>query len=391
MQDLLLPQIEAMGLSIARVGIIDTEFEPINDNDDPYVIDYNSFNHDALPLKWMKNLSENSSIDKFVLTVWSPPKWMKKNQSLKAEYDAFDNRLMPQNYEEYAEMLVAVINTIKAETGITLYGISIQNEPQFNEPYASCILYSEDYAVVFDVVATRFINEGITTKLFLPEVVTEQGSVGSYISGINKTQNANMASIIGIHNYDLDGINVGNAGAKTWIELKELADGEVVRDLWMSETSGYLDTYAGAMNLGGSIYNALVYGDINAWIWWSLNDLKGSSYGLLANGEFTSRAAISAQYYKHARENSIRFEVASTNEDLLSLGFINEDGTKSIILTNPTDAPMPIEIFDEDLTYIWDLWQTQEYQMHEYMGIQKTNTSLLPPQSVSSFVSVVEE
>ncbi|MBN1893561.1 hypothetical protein JW906_03655, partial [bacterium] len=206
-----------IGMTMARFGVIDVEFEPVNDNSDPDVTDWSRFDTDAVPLETMRLLRDNTDVEKFILTFWSPPAWMKRNKSLSAEDWSTDNKLEPFYYEEYAEHIAALIRTIQFETGIELYAVSLQNEPQFNEPYASCQINPNEMRDLIKVVGPRLEAEGLNTKIFWAEALPTQGMIQTYITALkNDPEAARYADIVAIHNYDADGIHVGGAGAQEW-------------------------------------------------------------------------------------------------------------------------------------------------------------------------------
>ena len=66
-------------------------------------------------------------------------------------------------------MCVAYIKIIKQQTGIDIYALSIQNEPRFSQFYSSCVYDGDAMRDLLKVVGKRFKDDGIATKLFLPE------------------------------------------------------------------------------------------------------------------------------------------------------------------------------------------------------------------------------
>lgn len=334
-QDLTLPFVQDLGITVARFGIIDVDFEPRNDNDNPDVTDFSAFDTSAIPLDWMRRLKAETAIDKFILTVWSPPAWMKKNRTQAAVPTSGDNFVEERYYEEYAEFLTAIVRVIKEHTDIDLYAISVQNEPQFNEPYASALLSADNMARVLQVVAVRFAAEGIQTKLFMPEALPAQGGIHEYIRQLDLLPEASQGTdIIAIHNYDADGIRVGGAGAQEWSSIAKWANAARPRQVWMTETSGHADTWSGAETLFGNIYNALVYGKASAWVWWTLAETSANAkFGLVVDNQATSRYAVSRHFYRAAQPGAVR--VATTSDaDLLSVAFDNPDGTIAVVLYN---------------------------------------------------------
>ena len=398
MQDLMLPKVVDIGMSMARFGVIDTEFEPVNDNADPYATDYDAFNLEALPLEWMRTLRTSSGIEKFIVTMWSPPSWMKANRTLNSFYEAYNNKLEPRYYEEYAEHLVALVKTVKEHTGINLYAISLQNEPQFNEPYASCVINPEEYRDLLRVVGPRFREDGLPTRFFLPEALPQQKAIDKYIRTIAEDPVASeFMDLMAIHNYDADGIKVGGPGASEWADMFAWAQEKRPTNTWMTETSGHADDWSGAETLAGNIYNALKSGNASAWIFWSFNVTPDAAkYGLLKNGEETARYAVSKQYYKTIRPGMIRVEASSDQEDLLVLAFQDETAlpqqVRTLILINRSDLPCVTSLKgvsdDTRLPEKWSAMVTTAERFAVDGGAVRNGIVILPPHSVVSLVVV---
>ena len=102
---------------------------------------------------------------KIIATPWTPPAWMKSNNS------QVGGMLLPANYAAYAAHLKAFADTMAAY-GVSLYGISVQNEPDFNASYQSCLWN-----------ATQFLNfmrynaPSVGVPVFMPESESFQSSI----------------------------------------------------------------------------------------------------------------------------------------------------------------------------------------------------------------------
>ena len=94
---------------------------------------------------------------KVIATPWTPPAWMKTNNNIAGGY------LSPSAYAAYAAHLHAFADTM-TNNGISLYAISVQNEPDANVTYESCYWN-----------ATQFLNfmknnaASVGTPIFMPE------------------------------------------------------------------------------------------------------------------------------------------------------------------------------------------------------------------------------
>jgi len=94
-------------------------------------------------------------------TPWSPPAWMKDNQSSKG------GSLLPGNYEVYAKYLVRYLQEMKA-MGLALDYLTPQNEPLHpgNNP-SLLMLASEQNLFIKNHLGPAFQKAGIKTKIIV--------------------------------------------------------------------------------------------------------------------------------------------------------------------------------------------------------------------------------
>jgi O-glycosyl hydrolase len=316
---------------------------------------------------------------------------MKRNKSLNAEDWATDNKLEPFYYEEYAEHLSALIKAVHFETGIELYAVSLQNEPQFNEPYASCMVQPNEMRDLIKIVGPRFEREGIQTKIYWAEALPEQGSIQAYITAVKNDPVARKyGNIVAIHNYDADGINVGGAGAEEWGRIFHWAQsGEPKCPTWMTETSGHANSWDGAMTLAGNIYNALVYGNASAWVFWSFTVSKDSEvFGLVVDNEPTSRYYVSKQYYRFILPGAVRVAAASSDAEVPCAAFKDKTaGSLSVVLINKDGVPKAMRVSGPGCPAFFETFTTADRRNCEPgQSVTGDGLVLLPPSSVTTLV-----
>ena len=94
-------------------------------------------------------------------TPWSPPAWMKDNNS------TIGGRLLSKYYPVYARYFVEYIRQMKSE-GIRIDAVTIQNEPQnaHNNPSLK-MEAAEQAAFIRDHLGPAFRHNGITTKIII--------------------------------------------------------------------------------------------------------------------------------------------------------------------------------------------------------------------------------
>lgn len=347
--------LEELGITLIRDNI-PLSLEPKNDNDDPFTLDLDRFNLTEITsgsdsaiqvhFDYLAAL-HRAGLEKLMVSVWSPPLWMKYNQHrgngterqnsappYNSTPDSRSNQLKAEYYEEFAEYCVAYIRLLKARTGIDLYAISLQNEPRFSQFYASAVYSPKALAQLIAVVGRRFEKEGITTKIVAPEDVNYFSAVLRFLQAIIAEPDANRyTSVFAIHNYANDGVKPNQVAPSNWRETYQLAS-ENSKAVWMTETSGFdAQSIDGGMLLATSMYNALHYGNVSAWIYWQISAEGGSS--LLVKGEPTWLYDISRQFYRHIRPGAMRYQVRSSDEDVLVLAFRDERrGVDTLVAIN---------------------------------------------------------
>ncbi|MGA2063196.1 MAG: LamG-like jellyroll fold domain-containing protein, partial [Thermoguttaceae bacterium] len=213
---------------------------------------------------------------------WSPPReWKTNNDNNNGGY------LDPAHYQDYATQLANYALNMKA-LGVPLYAISLQNEPDMNVSYESCLWTEDQFAAFLPIVGATFAARGVTTKIMLPEI-----SHWSFELANSVMANPSLSQYVGIlaaHNYDPTyhpyvAVN-GTGGLPLW-------ETEVYMGTGVSEI-------AGALSLASDIHKAFTVGGADAYhYWWlSASDVGGlmtSSWGA------TKRLWAMGQYSRFVR------------------------------------------------------------------------------------------
>ena len=402
--------INDLGVSILRDNI-PIAFEPQNDNEDPFVIDWSGFNHSQHHPGADSHLGEHfpylkamyqAGLEKLIVSVWSPPIWMKYNNHRGNGSDTIErrtdappytssptentNQLRTDLYEEFAEYCVAYIRILKRETGIDLYALSLQNEPRFSQFYASAVYSPQSLKDLIKVVGNRFKREGIDTKIFMPEDVQSLDKIFGYLNAVFEDEEAaQFTDIVAIHNYRGDGVNAADSSPTRWRKTAELALAHD-KEMWMTETSGYDPTsFDGGMKLAKSIYTALHYGHVSAWVYWQM-----SGKDLIdANGKKTYLYFISQHFYKHIRPGAERIEISSNNEDLLALAFSQPAAhQRTLIFINDGDTQIDVSVEGLPTAYTFEVRVTSQDLFYQQRNeLYQNGRYLIPEKSIVTLVS----
>ena len=403
--------INDLGLTILRDNL-PLDFEITNDNADPYVTDLTKYHVDGQtptygqPLRthiqYLKDMKA-AGLTKLIMSVWSPMPWMKNNNSLtngtnqnaappyNTNPNSSSNQLRTDMYEEFAEMCVAYIKIIKQEAGFDLYALSVQNEPRFSQSYESCVYNGEALRDLIKVVGKRFKDEGLTTKLFMPEDV-------GYFDGINGLVQPVLADveargyvdIIATHGYAFDGITAASTDAQTWQSMYSWGK-PYNKPLWMTETSGFSNDFKGAMDLSKAMYTALNFGNVSAWLFWALSQSNIDEFALMStSGAKSKRYYVSKNFYRFIRPGAVRFSIdVSPDAKIYPLAFSNSSlNSTTIVLINDNATDKVVGIPASGLPASYEMYVTSEKSNCEDVGIVTFSQNLIiPAKSVVTLVS----
>jgi O-glycosyl hydrolase len=399
--------LDDMGSTIVRTNIF-WDLEPTNDNASPYDLDLSKFNYQAgsnlaNQLPYYKALKD-AGLKKLVATSWTPPVWMKLLDDPDRIPDECYNcnncpvgdpnrrvcggRLNPLYYQEFAEYLIAYVRILKQEIDVDLYAINIQNEPYFANPFEANVVLPDEFADILRIVGQRFRQEGLSTKIFGPEHMAEWswGVQQNYV--LQVLEDATVApylDIYAVHSY-VDGVAPDYGSAEGWSALRQNITVNHGKPLWMTETSGYPQTFEGAMNLAKSIYLALRFGNVSSWVYWGISGDPGSEFALMANGIPTPLYYASKQFYKFVTPGSIRVQAVSTDNEVLPLAFKNpRDGSMSVVLINADSQEKEFSLSLPVGPSSFDLYRTSAAEDCSFIGAVN-GTVTLPPLSISTLV-----
>jgi O-glycosyl hydrolase/ankyrin repeat protein/protocatechuate 3,4-dioxygenase beta subunit len=312
-----------LGATMVR-GVIWPTFEKVNDDSDPNHFNWSAFDDAAIApqMEFFKHMKERGAT-KFVVSVWTPPYWMKTNRSLKD-----GGVLRPDMRDEYAEYLSAFVIAAKRDFGIDISGVSLQNEPLFVEPYESTVYNPNQMRELVRSVDKKFKAEGLTTNIMIPEDITFTGRTQWWIGPtMADTTTKNFQGVIAGHSY---------FKPDSWTDLKNNVVNKYGRKVWMTESSNNAPTWAGAITVGQDLYNALSLGNASAWLYWQFSDNSSNSqFSLFTDGNPNPKYYAAKQYYHYIRPGSQRVSATSSDSNLLVTSVKNNPGGgKAIVLVN---------------------------------------------------------
>ncbi|SFV27032.1 PKD domain-containing protein [Thermoflavifilum thermophilum] len=336
---------------------------------------------------------------KIIASVWSPPAWMKSNgridngtgnQASAPKYNPNpgpdDNELRLDMYDDFAHMCAVYVQVLK-EHGIDLYALSIQNEPRFSEWYESCVYDGEALHNLLKIVGDTFQQRGYQTKLFIPEDIGWlDGIKGMVMPSLQDPATLPYVGAIAVHGYAFDGVTANSPDAQTWQTMYSWGAPYGI-PLWMTETSGFSNDWNGAMSLAKAMYTAFRFGNISAWLFWTISTSQIDSYSLMdVNGNKSLRYFVSKNFYKFVRPGYIRAGIsADTSTHIYPLVFKDPQGRHITVILINDGADQAVQLSGNGLPQQFVQYLTNANTKFDSIGmIPSSKAILLPASSVTT-------
>jgi glucuronoarabinoxylan endo-1,4-beta-xylanase len=221
--------------------------------------------------------------------------------------------------------------TLMASNGVPIYAVSIQNEPDINQNYPSCLWTAQQIHDVVPYVYSAFQTAGVgNTLLMIPEESSWDFSYAS--TAMNDPSVAEDVGILAAHAYSGTAVAPTNFG----------------KSVWMSEVSSQSGTFDGSMTnaLGWAamIHSYLATANVNAWVWWAFSDQvwqgDGTDNGTLTdiNGNPAKRAYVTGQWSKFVRPGWNRIDVTDASGMSITAFKNTTTGQFAIVVVNSGSA-----------------------------------------------------
>ncbi|WP_204041614.1 RICIN domain-containing protein, partial [Acrocarpospora phusangensis] len=271
---------------------------------------------------------------KIMGTPWSPPAWMKTNNSL------FGGSLRADRHAVWADYMVRYTQAYAAE-GLPIYALTLQNEPHHETSgYASMRMEpAEQAAVVKNQLGPKLAAAGTGSKIIVWDHNWDEP--GYPISVLNDADAKRYIAGSGLHCY------AGDVSAQNTIH-----NAHPDKDIWFTECSGggWATEFGG--NLKWNLQN-LIIGATRNWakgvtLWnMALDQNSGPTNGGCTNcrgvvtvDQNNGNVTYNVEYYvlghasKFVRSGARRIDSSSYANDLESVAFKNPDGSVALVTLN---------------------------------------------------------
>lgn len=237
-------QTSGAGLSILRMRI-DPAFEPSKGNYSYSTVDENAT---------YANSAMGLGVAKIWATSWTPPAWMKSNGD-----NANGGMLNTANYPDYTTYLDSYYDRMVNTNHIPLETISIQNEPNLNTTYESCIWSGQNF---HDFLAQSRFSKIPSNFLMLAENDGWSDDLASQT--LQDSATASTIKVVGAHAY-----NVSRDGSDYYHPFTDAQSaGKRVWETEVSDLDANDSSISNGLDWAQNIHNGMVVAGMNAWHYW---------------------------------------------------------------------------------------------------------------------------
>ncbi|MDQ0604670.1 glucuronoarabinoxylan endo-1,4-beta-xylanase [Streptomyces canus] len=254
-----------------------------------------------------------------IASPWNPPASMVETFVRGSQTDA--RRLRYDMYGAYAQHLND-FNTYLRNNGVNLYGISVQNEPD----------YAHDWTWWTPAEMVRFLRENagsIGTRVIAPESFQYLKNMSDPI--LNDPAALANVDVIGAHLYGTPFANF------PYPLFKQKGAG---KELWMTEvyypnSSDSADLWPQALDVGEHIHRAMVDAEFQAYIWWYIR----RSYGpMREDGKISKRGACMAHFARFVRPGYVRVSATANPATNVYVSAYRGGGSTVVVAINKASA-----------------------------------------------------
>lgn len=264
--------------------------------------------------KWADELSNakkaSSKGAKVFASPWNPPASMQESFTKSGDSNA--KRLRYDKYAEYVQYLNTYVKYMK-DNGVNLYAISVQNEPD----------YANDWTWWTPQEMLNFMknNAGsIDCKVMAPESFQFLKNMSDPI--LNDATALDNMDILGCHFYGTSTSNMA------YPLFQQKGTG---KELWMTEKYFDDDSMGNIMNLSKEIHDAMVTGNMNAYVYWWITWANGLA---TSSGTIYKRAYTLGQFAKYIRPGYYRVDATANPKTNVYVSAYKGNGKIVIVAIN---------------------------------------------------------
>ncbi|KRE64501.1 glycoside hydrolase family 30 protein [Paenibacillus sp. Soil750] len=291
---------------------------------------------------------------KVMASPWSPPGWMKTSDNM------IGGRLKPDCYVVYADYFVKFLDAYLTE-GIPIYAVTMQNEPGYEpKEYPGMIVTPEEEALFIKrYLGPRLAHRQQPTKIMCydhnwdvpmhPEAIYEDAEASQYVAGT-------AWHVYGGRHEAMSQIKEKYPDKEVW--FTEASGGQWIppfHDAFMDQMKHVIRT---TRNWSKSV------------IWWNiaLDEKNGPTVltrstcrGIVKIDQQTGELTYNLDYYtlghisKLVQPGAYRIASPTYEDDVETVAFRNEDGSKVLIVSNRTTDTKMLAVVDSGNSFTYTI------------------------------------
>ncbi|HEX2926748.1 MAG TPA: carbohydrate-binding protein [Ruminiclostridium sp.] len=325
-----------------------------------------NFNSWASELSNAKKASAKGA--KVFASPWNPPASMQESFSKSGDSDP--KRLRYDKYTEYVQYLNTYVKYMK-DNGVNLYAISVQNEPD----------YANDWTWWTPQEMLNFMKNyagSINCKVIAPESFQFLKNMSDPI--LNDATALENMDILGCHFY---GTSTSNMAYPLY---QQKGAG---KELWMTEKYWDDDTIGNIMGMSKEIHDAMVTGNMNAYVYWWITWPNGLA---TSSGQIYKRAYVLGQYSKFIRPGYNRVDATAAPKTGVYVSAYTGDKKAVIVAINQGTSAVSQNFVLQNATGLTKVSSYVTDSSHNLAAGASINvsgdafTAQLPAQSITTFV-----
>jgi glucosylceramidase len=347
-----------IGYTLARTNINSCDFSSdyytyVKDNDSSLQT-FNVVHDEKYKIPLIKQAMTTAGKLDLYVSPWSPPAWMKDNNSV-----VKGGKLKAAYRQPWANYYVKFIKTYE-KMGIPVWGLSVQNEPMAVQRWESCVFTAEDERdFIKEYLGPTLKREGLGDKKLIAWDHNRDLMVQRALTLFNDPAASQYIWGMGFHWYET--WTGGNMQFNNLQKVHELfPDKKLIFTEGCQEKFDWkrLDDWALGEKYAYSMINDFNAGTV-AWTDWNilLDETGGPNHAsnfcfapVHADTKTGQLVYTNAYYYighfsKFIKPGAKRITSSSNRDGLLTTAFINTDNSIAVVVMNASDKEIPYSIY----------------------------------------------
>jgi glucuronoarabinoxylan endo-1,4-beta-xylanase len=289
--------------------------------------------------------------------------------------------LLPADYGVWATRLAAFAGKLQQNAGVPLYGLSVQNEPDWTAPYDSMLYTNQQMVDFVKVLGPKLAALNPRPKLIMPEVAGWSNAWGFSSAVMGDGTAAAYLDIVAAHQYG--GVSAPETTAKPIWETEQ------------SSFEGFDPSIGNGLMVAQWIHDAITIGNVSAWHYWWLIGQNSDDEGLVGvngNPQVTKRLFTVGNFSKFVRPGFVVVGSSGAPANV-SVTAYKKPGTGAFVIVainnNGSDTPFNVTLSGQAATSVTPWITSDALDLAQQPALPVSGgsfTATLQASSVTTFV-----